>query len=666
MLYEIIFTQGSVLLLLILITIYFHNKSFSTARNKAYKGLLIITFLLCIFESAYVYSIKYIEIDTLSYVLYKISVISHFIWWMLYFIYYVATASKRDSNSIKEVIKSSKIVLIIMILTFALSVVYVFIEFTGMSMETLDFLHGGSKYYYIGFAIIMNLLLLYQMMKNKDKTTSLERFSYYFGILVIIAMFVAQYFFPNLSFIAYGYTLLVFVLYFCAENPDIKNSIETNDIKNDIEKINKTKSDFLSNMTYEIKTPVILISSLCDELINMPTFDQKLFKEEIEQIVIAGKSLLDIINNILDICKIESGSPALTEKDYKVTDLITAIANLTKSKVGAKQVKLSFNIDQNISSVLNGDYSKLYQILINVMSNAARFTEVGKISFTLASTKKENQEILQFKIADTGVGIPDEEQSKVFDKSVKTNNISDSEVEGSGFGLSIAKQCVDALGGRIWFESKYRVGTTFYIEIPQKIVNATSIATAMQQEAAAKAQAQVAAQQVQVQQPVPQSTPAQPAVAPQAVSSPQPAPAPTPAPAAAPATPAEKLDCTGQTVLIVDDNQLNIKVAKRLLELYKFTVESVTTGKDCVYKVKEGAEYDGIFMDHMMPEMDGIETLHVLRKLDGYDLPPIIVLTANAVDGMREMYLNEGFDDYLSKPINMQELDRVINQFFKK
>ena len=128
----------------------------------------------------------------------------------------------------------------------------------------------------------------------------------------------------------------------------------------------------------------------------------------------------------------------------------------------------------------------------------------------------------------------------------------------------------------------------------------------------------------------------------------------------------EKLDCSAYTALIVDDNLLNIKVAKRLLEGYKFKVESVTSGQECVYKIKEDAKYDIIFMDHMMPEMDGIETLHVLKKLDGYELPPIVALTANAIAGMKEMYLNEGFDEYLSKPINTTELNRIINLYFNK
>ena len=125
------------------------------------------------------------------------------------------------------------------------------------------------------------------------------------------------------------------------------------------------------------------------------------------------------------------------------------------------------------------------------------------------------------------------------------------------------------------------------------------------------------------------------------------------------------LDCSSYSVLIVDDNKLNIKVASRLLEAYKFKIDTATGGKECVYKVKEGNHYDMIFLDHMMPEIDGIKTLHILKKLEGYDIPPIVALTANAITGMKEMYLKEGFDEYLSKPINVAELNKLINKYFK-
>lgn len=615
--YEIAFTLGSYVLLLILTIIYFHNQRFNTARNQAYKGLLVTGLCVSTFEVLFIYGLTTLDMHNLTMFFYKLSLVLHVIWWVFYLCYFVATATRRDSNSLLQVIKENKIVLGWTILAIIEVIVFFFINVREMSINTINFLNGGSASVLTISATFTNLLLLMYMSKSKDKTTKMERFAFFFGVTAILIEFILQYIFKGISFIPSCYSLIIYVIYFCAENPDIQVLSEISEAQGDIEQSNQTKTDFLSNMTYEIKTPMNLIQSLCDELINMPTFDEKLFREDIGQIVTSGNSMLDIVNNILDISKIETGKQVLLEKDYKVVDLLTDVVNITKSKIGAKQVKLMINVDQNIASVLNGDYSKLYQVLTNIMANSAKFTEVGRITFTLSSTKNNNIETLLFKITDTGTGIKEEEQGKIFEKGTRLNNATDSEIEGSGFGLAITKQYVETLGGKIWFESKFRVGSTFYIEVPQKIVDATPLGTTMQQ-----------------QQAKPQTT--------------------------------EKLDCSAFTVLIVDDNLLNIKVAKRVLEGYKFNVESVTAGKDCVYKIKEGVHYDAIFMDHMMPEMDGIETLHVLKKLDGYELPPIIALTANAVAGMKEMYLAEGFDDYLSKPINAAELDRVVNKFFNK
>lgn len=614
--YEIAFTLGSYVLLLILTIIYFHSQRFNTTRNIAYKGLLITGLCVSTFEILYVYSIANFDANTVSYVLYKIYILLQMSWWNIYFMYYVATIKDRKAEKPFLVVKQNKPTLIWFGLSALSMTTYIFIKFSGMTINTLNFLHGASSIFLTISAVFVNIILIIYLSKYKDNVTRMEKVAFYFGVIAIFIEFILQYIFKGISFIPSCYSLIIYIIYFCAENPDIQILSEITEAQGDIEQSNQTKTDFLSNMTYEIKTPMNLIQSLCDELINMPTFDEKLFREDIGQIVTSGNSMLDIVNNILDISKIETGKQVLLEKDYKVVDLLTDVVNITKSKIGAKQVKLMINVDQNIASVLNGDYSKLYQVLTNIMANSAKFTEVGRITFTLSSTKNNNMETLLFKITDTGTGIKEEEQSKIFEKGTRLNNATDSEIEGSGFGLAITKQYVETLGGKIWFESKYRVGSTFYIEVPQKIVDATPLGTTMQQ------------------QTKPQTT--------------------------------EKLDCSSFTVLIVDDNLLNIKVAKRVLEGYKFNVESVTAGKDCVYKIKEGVHYDAIFMDHMMPEMDGIETLHVLKKLDGYELPPIIALTANAVAGMKEMYLAEGFDDYLSKPIQANELDRVVNKFFNK
>ena len=615
MIYQNIFTQGTFILLLVLAIIYFHNQQFDLPRNRVYKILLIMTGIVALVEIAYVVCLVNFNSELLTTMLYKADIILQTSWWTILLLYYAALTSPKEFKTVKEVVKSSKPLLIWVVLSLTTAIAYLFIKHTGMTIYTIDFLHGASALFLTVSAAIVEVLTLYTISKNRDKITKMERTAFYLIVIIVGLYIFLQYIFRSVSFMPACYALIVYIIYFCAENPDIQVINEINEAQGDIEQSNHTKTDFLSNMTYEIKTPMNLISSLCDELINMPTFDENLFREDIQQIVMSGNSLLDIVNNILDISKIETGKQVLIEKEYKVVDLLTDVVNIAKSKIGSKPVKLMVNVDQNISSVVNGDYSKIYQVLVNILANAAKFTDVGRITLTLSSNKVNDVENLLFKVSDTGMGIKEEDQTKIFEKGAKVDN-TDSEIEGSGFGLAITKQYVETLGGKISFESKFRVGSTFYIEIPQKIVDATTIGNTVQQQAK------------------PEST--------------------------------EKLDCSAFTALVVDDNLLNIKVAKRLLEGYKLNVESCTAGKDCVYKIKEGVKYDAIFMDHMMPEMDGIETLHVLKKLDGYELPPIIALTANAVAGMKEMYLAEGFDDYLSKPINAAELDRVMNKYFNK
>ena len=204
----------------------------------------------------------------------------------------------------------------------------------------------------------------------------------------------------------------------------------------------------------------------------------------------------------------------------------------------------------------------------------------------------------------------------MFSKGFKLNNSIDGDIEGSGFGLSISKDYVEELGGKIWFESEYRVGSTFYIEVSQKIKDSTPIG--------------------EFNNNINNETENQ------------------------------KLDCSGKVILIVDDNKPNIKVVKRLLEKYNFKVDSALSGQDCIYKIKSETHYDLIFMDHIMEGMDGIETLHVLKNLQDYQLPPVIALTANAMSDTQDLYMREGFDGYLSKPVTINDLDKVVNKYFKK
>ena len=382
-----------------------------------------------------------------------------------------------------------------------------------------------------------------------------------------------------------------------------------------IEKMNRTKTDFLSNMGYEIKIPMDLISNLCESIQTLDDFNAEKIKKELTQIIISGNNLLEIVNNVLDISKIESGQVTILEREYNLKDMLDDISNRVISTISDKNVKYTLMFDYNISSILIGDYSKLYTAILNIAINSAKFTKVGKIILSVTSSKNNNYEKILFKISDTGNGIRNEEKDQLFLKNAKLHNEFGDEINDIGLGYVIAKDYIEQLGGKIWFESELRVGTTFYVEVVQKIKDFTPLSNTKK----------IMINNNEL-----------------------------------------KPDYSNKTILIVDDNKPNIKVVKRLLEKYNIKVDSVLSGQECIYKIKGENKYDLIFMDQVMDGISGIETLRVLKELKGYKLPPIIALTANAMNDTKDLFLKEGFDDYLSKPITINQLDKIVNKYFKE
>ena len=619
-----ILTLSGIAFMTILVSVYYSKPTIVTLKTKLFRLLLTIIIIFIISELFPIYYLKYVikdgeitnSIRLVTKLLWRLHWSLGILWFIFFFFYCYTIAKKIEVDKVIKILSYDIVTKIILVLYAIFIGIYPFLPFEMLVLDNMNYIPGFTAMFVFIFAFIIALYSIYIVNKNRENVKVNERNGILVVLLLIIMTFLVQTVAPHISITPFGMVLFSYAIYFLIENPDLIIMDEITSAQGNIEKSNKTKTDFLSNMTYEIKVPMNLISSLCDELVNMSVFDEKLVRQDIEQIQTSGNNLLDIINNILDVSKIESGKNNLVEREYSINEMLANIINIAKSKIGAKPVKLIVNIDQNVSATLYGDSAKLYQSLINIMGNSVKYTDVGRITFTLTCTKTSGIEHLLFKISDTGTGIKDEDKDKLFSKFTRLENAVENEIEGSGLGLVITKEYIEAMGGKIWFDTHYRVGTTFYIDVPQKIVDNKTLGD------------------VSNIVKVDNST--------------------------------EKLDCSKYKALIVDDNNLNIKVAKRLLEGYKFNIESVTSGKDCVYKIKEGEQFDIIFMDHMMPEMDGIETLHVLKKLDGYQLPPIVALTANAISGMKEMYISEGFDDYLSKPINTNELDRVINKYFNK
>ena len=618
MVFSEMLTYSSITFILVLMLVYLNKPIFKTNRTKLYLILIIMTVLFTTTELIPIYSLKYLKNEVLTFITWRIHWVFAILWLSLFYLYCIVIIKKISTKNLYEIFTYDKSNAIVSLIFLFFTIVYFFaMPYSGLnSIDNIDYLPGLTAILGALFAVLIFIIIIINMHKYNSNLNKNEKNTMYIAMFTLISTILLQAVFINIAIMPLGFTIFAYTIYFNIENPDLKLIEETEYAKNEIDKLNRTKTDFLSNMSVEIKVPMGLIASLCEELDSIEEYDEKLIKDDIEQIRVSGNNLLDIINNILDISKIESGNDKLQEKEYKINDMINNLINIAKSKIGAKPIKLIVNVDKKISSVLYGDGSKLYQSLLNVLTNAVKYTDVGRITFTLTSTRNIDSERLLFKISDTGTGIKDEDKSKVFSKFTRLDNALENEIYGSGLGLAITKEYIESMNGKIWYDTAYRVGTTFYIELEQKIIDNRSIEETTNVDARNNN--------------------------------------------------LEKVDCSNYRALIVDDNLLNLKVAKRIIEEYKFKVDTVTSGNDCIYKIKIGEEYDIIFMDHMMPDLDGIETLHVLKKLDGYKLPPIIAVTANAISGMKDKYLSEGFDDYLSKPINRNELNRIINRFFRK
>ncbi len=616
MLEGLIFTIGSLFFVILLLMVYFSKKRFLSIRNKLYRYMLVTEAILIVSEIVASFFLYYCNNEVLNLILHRFHWYTGIVWFSLLYYYSYCLFTNLKASNLNEVINLNSRMKKMTLIFLVSSVIYFFIPFERLDPLRISYIPGPAAYYILIFCTFVVLSIIKLMFENLDKLDKRKKISIWSLLVELIVVFSLQIAFPTVAISAIGAALQMFLLYFNIENPDLKVIRELESLKKDIERSSKAKSDFLSNMSHEIRSPMNAIVGFSETLLNEQEFDEKRAKTDIKHISIAGRNLLDIINNILDISKIESGKETLEKKEYSIANIAMELSSIIEARLGDKPVKLIVDVDESLPSKLYGDSTKIFQILLNILTNAVKYTDVGKIKFSVSGERSGEKIFLHFKVSDTGYGIKKEDYDKLFEKFSRLDSATSNEIEGTGLGLVITKNYVDLMGGRIWFDSEYDVGTNFYVDLTQEIIDDSKIG--------------IITEPIKTEKQI------------------------------------EYINCSNYNVLIVDDNKLNIKVATRLLQPYKFNIESVTSGKECVYKFKEGKHYDMIFLDHMMPEMDGIETMHIIKKLDGYFIPPIVALTANAITGMKEMYLREGFDEYLSKPIDVSELNKLINKYFKK
>ena len=395
-------------------------------------------------------------------------------------------------------------------------------------------------------------------------------------------------------------------MYFTIENPDVKMIEQLNTAKDAVEKANRAKSDFLSSMSHEIRTPLNAIVGFSECILNENDLESA--KGDAKDIIMASQNLLEIVNGILDISKIEADKMEIVESEYSLKENLDSLVKLTIPRIGEKPIEFKTKFAPDIPSVLYGDSAKVKQIISNILTNAVKYTDRGIITFEVNCINKENSCSLVISVEDTGRGIKADKIDTIFNKFERLEEDRNTTLEGTGLGLAITKRLVEMMGGKIVVQSKYGAGSKFTVYLKQEIRN-----TLLKQE---KSYTVTVA----------------------------------------------NADFSNKRVLVVDDNKINLKVASRILEPFKIQVEECMSGEECLAKIREGITFDLILMDDMMPRMTGTETFHELEKIEWFKTP-VVVLTANAIEGMKEKYLKEGFKDYLAKPIDKLELERVLGQY---
>jgi signal transduction histidine kinase/CheY-like chemotaxis protein/HPt (histidine-containing phosphotransfer) domain-containing protein len=392
------------------------------------------------------------------------------------------------------------------------------------------------------------------------------------------------------------------------------------------EEANKTKSKFLATMSHEIRTPMNAILGISQMILTNPNLPDDI-TESVNKIYISGHGLLGIINDILDLSKIESGKLEITEVDYDLPSLINDSAQLNVVRIKEKPITFLLNIDEQLPGRLCGDDLRLKQILNNLLSNAFKYTDAGevKLTVTFETTPKADIITLIFHVEDTGQGMKKEDCERLFSEYARFNNDANRSNEGTGLGLSITKKLAELMDGSISVESEFGIGSKFSVFVKQRVASPGIIGTEL-----AKKLNSFQFQSIRKDENLKISH------------------APMP---------------YGR-VLVVDDVETNLFVAQGLLSPYKIKVECTTSGINAVEMVKAGKIFDIIFMDHMMPKMDGVEATQILRAL-GYRRT-IIALTANAIAGSAKMFMENGFDDFISKPIDVSELNSALHKYVKK